>query len=194
MKRRKTLSLMLGLVLVLGSAATLRAQGMPMGSMGSSQGEGQGMMMPGMMQGRMGMGMGMGMMHGPMMGMHGGMMEPGTHLLHLLRKARATATGETAQKLLQLEDRYYEKILRQQTDVRVAQHRFFRLLQDPEASDRDLQKAHQALMDKKAALAQTCFQGMLELRNILGAEAFANLFAMPMGMGSGMHRGMMAPQ
>ncbi len=169
MMRSKLLGLILGGIVVLGAAGSLRAQGMMQGPQGGQQ------MMP-MMQGphageRM-------MMHG----MHGGMMEPGTHLLHLIKRARSTATGETADKLRQLEDRYYEKIVRQQAEVRVAKHRFFGLLQDPKASDRDLQKAHQTLMDKKAALAQTCFQGMLELRKILGAEAFANLFTMPAGM------------
>ncbi len=173
MKRTELFTLSLGLLL-LGTVGTARAQMM---------GRGMGTMMPG--QGPM-----MGMMH------HGGaMMENGGHLLMLLKRAQMTAPEDLRPRIQEMEDRYYDRILRHRAEIQIAKHRLHRLFQDPKATEKDLKKARKTLMEAKQALGQLCFQGMLELRSLLGPEAFARLFEMgmgpmgrmgPMGMGSGM--------
>ncbi len=128
-----------------------------------------------MMHGHHGM-----MAEGPKMGpmMHNLGMEPGGHLLMLLKRARRIAPQELRRQILDLEDRYFGKVLRHRAEIQAAQHHLFRLLQDPEASDQEIQKAHRAVMEKKKALGQLCLQGLLDLRNTLGPDVFAQLFEM----------------
>ena len=159
----KNLTTLAGTLLLVG---TLSAQPMPMGGMGGMSGMG----------GMMGM---HGMMMGGMMGMHGMM---GTKFPHLLMKARRMAPDK-AEALKDLAGRRMPEWIRAKAEVQVAAFELQQALSSVNVSDRDLAKAFERYEKARAALAKLNRDAVLELRKVLGAEAFARLFSMPM-MGS----------
>ncbi|MEO0138266.1 MAG: hypothetical protein ABIL27_01390 [candidate division WOR-3 bacterium] len=112
--------------------------------------------------------------------------DPGKHLMRIFKKAETVAEGNQREEISKLKVKAAEDVFKLQAEIKALHVKLHELMRSPKASDEEIRKTHEQIVNVKEKLYRTTFSYILQLRKILGPEKFSEILRDAHHRGKGM--------